>query len=160
MVETVKSDVPDLLNLHASLADHAAATLSFMFRRGQPFPGTPSLTWTINCDYGEIRVTSQASSALAFATHDSPATIQLHRFDTDEISEVEWGWSEAPEALPVMARCVGECLCAFAEGREEGDGWVGIESAARRAGMMRGSWRVEMKILYEESRSFVGSATF
>lgn len=32
-----------------------------------------------------------------------------------------------------MARTVSECLYAFAEGREEGDGWAGIESAAVRA---------------------------
>ncbi|KAL2132843.1 hypothetical protein VTI74DRAFT_3242 [Chaetomium olivicolor] len=62
IVETIESDVPDLLSLHGfvnphnhaqtsedhhlnstSSASSGLATLTFHFRRGPPFPGTPSL---------------------------------------------------------------------------------------------------------------------
>lgn len=131
------SDVPDLLTLHGALVSSPlsapGATLSLSFRRGQPFPGTPSLTWTINCERGEIRLVSPTGIALQASAYDSPVTIHVHHYETDQVDEVEWSWSERQHELPVLARCVSECLYAFADGRAEGDGWVGIESAARRA---------------------------
>jgi hypothetical protein len=140
VVEHMTSDVPDLLSVHGALASSAqsapGATLSFLFRRGQPFPGTPSLVWTINCERGEIRVVAPSGIALQARAYDEPVTIQVHHFDTDKVEDVEWHWSERQEELPLLARAVSECLYAFAEGREVGDGWTGIESAAVRARMV------------------------
>ncbi|KAF2832572.1 NAD(P)-binding protein [Ophiobolus disseminans] len=137
IVGSMTSDVPDLLSFHGALVPSQLsapdATLSFYFRRGQPFPGTPSLTWTINCERGEIRLVSPSGIALQASAYESPVTIQVHRFDTNEVEEVEWGWSERQEELPLLARSVSECLYAFADGKAEGDGWTGIESAAVRA---------------------------
>jgi len=137
IVASVTSDVPDLLSFHGALVPSPqsvpGATLSFLFRRGQPFPGTPSLAWTINCERGEIRLVSPSGIALQAAAYELPVTIHVHHFDTDEVEEINWTWSESQQELPVLARSVSECLYAFADGRAEGDGWVGIESAAARA---------------------------
>lgn len=136
IVETITSNVPDLLLVHGALAPTSLAvpkaTLSFGFRRGQPFPGTPPLVWTINCESGEIRLVSPSGTALQANAGDE-VSIQIHHFDTDEVENIRWTWEERQQDLPLMARSVSECLYAFAEGREEGDGWAGIESAAVRA---------------------------
>jgi hypothetical protein len=119
-VENMTSDVPDLLTFHGTLAPSPIsapnATLSFLFRRGQPYPGTPTLTWTINCEHGEVQLISQ--TALHMVVPPSEPESQLD--------------------LPLMARDVAECLYAFAEGREEGNRWAGLESARARAAMIEG----------------------
>ncbi|KAH6140635.1 hypothetical protein HBI64_026100 [Parastagonospora nodorum] len=136
IVETITSDVPDLLSIHGALTPTSLAapkaTLCVGFRRGQPFPGTPPLVWTINCERGEIRLVSPSGTALQANAGDD-VSIQIHRFDTDNVENVRWTWKEPQQALPLMARSVSECLYAFAEGREDGDGWAGIDSAAVRA---------------------------
>ena len=136
-IETIRSDVPDLLSFNAQLqpSPYTAddATLSFFFRRGQPFPGTSHLTWTINFQHGEIRVDSLTTGFLEAGPNDKPITIHVHRFDDDSVEEVEWSWSSEQAALPLMARSVSATLYAFADGRPEGDGWVSLEDAARRA---------------------------
>jgi hypothetical protein len=137
IVDQVTSDVPDLLSLHSALVSSPqsapGATLSFLFRRGQPFPDTPSLVWTINCEFGEIRLVSPGGIALQASGGSKSVSIQVHHFNNDEVEDIEWAWSERQQQLPLLARAVSECLYAFAEGRGEGDGWVGIESAAGRA---------------------------
>lgn len=42
-------------------------------------------------------------------------------------------WGEQQMGVSILARDVMGCLFAFVEGREEGDGWVGVEDAARFA---------------------------
>jgi hypothetical protein len=137
IVDHVTSDVPDLLSLHGNLApaSHAVpnATLSFLFRRGQPFPGTPSLNWNITCERGEIRVISPTSMTLQTRENDRPITIQVHHFDNDEVEDVAWDWSDRQREVPIIGRDVMECLYAFADRKAEGDGWVGLEDAARYA---------------------------
>jgi hypothetical protein len=137
IVEHITSDVPDLLSLHGALAASPqsvpGATLSFLFRRGQPFPGTPSLVWTINCEFGEIRLVSPGGIALQASAGTESVSIQVHHFETNEVEDIEWAWSERQQELPLLAKAVSECLYAFAEGREEGNGWAGVESAAGRA---------------------------
>lgn len=137
IVEHIKSDVPDLVALHGTLAstDIAAtnATLSFNFRRGQPFPGTPSLQWTINCERGEIRIVSPSTTTLEPQDTDEPVSIMVHVFETNEVKECQLRWESQLLELPIMARSVARSLYAFADRRPEGDGWTGIESAAQRA---------------------------
>ncbi|KAH7412361.1 putative oxidoreductase [Phaeosphaeria sp. MPI-PUGE-AT-0046c] len=137
IVDNVTSDVPDLLHVQGALTASpqtvAGATLSYSFRRGQPFPGTPALVWTINCQRGEIRLVSPSGPALHASGGTEAVTIEVHHFDTDEVKNISWAWSERQKELPLLARGVSECLYAFAEGRAEGDGWASIESAAARA---------------------------
>lgn len=137
IVENATSDVPDLLSVNAAITPSPLsvpnATLSFLFRRGQPFPGMPALTWTINCEYGEMRVTSATSSSFRSSESDGPVVIQIHHFDTNEVEDIHWDWSDLQKEIPIAGRDVMECLFAFADGRKEGDGWVGLEDAARHA---------------------------
>ncbi|KAF1848821.1 NAD(P)-binding protein, partial [Cucurbitaria berberidis CBS 394.84] len=137
IVENITSDVPDLLSLHGTIASSPQAvpnaTLSYSFRRGQPFPGTPALTWTINCEHGEVRLVSPSTTSLEPGANDEPVTIQVHHFDSDSVENIDWNWSDRHTEVPIMARNVMECLYAFADGRAEGDGWVGLEDAVKRA---------------------------
>ncbi|KAF2249195.1 putative oxidoreductase [Trematosphaeria pertusa] len=142
IVDTIHSDVPDLLSLHGALQPSpqtaTSATLSFLFRRGQPFPGTPSLSWTINCEYGEIRLVSPSGLALQASAYDEPVTIHIHWFEDDRVEDVKFEWSKEQEEVPIPARSVMRSLYAFADGKEEGDGWVSLEDAARRARQIEG----------------------
>lgn len=137
IVEHIKSDVPDFVALHGTLMSGnialTNATLSFNFRRGQPFPGTPSLQWTINCEHGEIRIVSPSTTTLEPKEDDDPVSIKVHVFETNEVRDAEVQWEDQQLDLPVAARSVARCLYAFADRRPEGDGWTGIESAAKRA---------------------------
>ena len=120
IIETVESDVPDLIavaaTLEASSTVQKGATLQARFRRGQPFPGQPSLWWTINGEKGEIRLTSPVGTALHAAGADS-AKIELHDFETDEVEQVEWAWADWQEGLPPIARSVGAAYEALADGK-------------------------------------------
>jgi predicted dehydrogenase len=138
IVDTVSSDVPDYLSFNARLkpSPHTVddATLSFIFRRGQTFPGTPSVTWALNFQYGEIRVQSLASGFFdADRSDEKKVTAQIHHHENDNIEDIEWAWSAEQSALPLMSRPVSSTLYAFADGRDAGDGWVSIEDAAKRA---------------------------
>ncbi|KAH6639539.1 putative oxidoreductase [Boeremia exigua] len=137
IIDTVTSDVPDLLSFNAQLkpSPHTApnATLSFFYRRGQSFPGTPALTWTLNFQHGEIKVESPTSGFLEPGPKDEPITIHVHRYDDDSVEVVEWNWSPEQAVLPLSARSVSATLFAFADGRPAGEGWVSVDDAARRA---------------------------
>jgi hypothetical protein len=137
IMETVRSDVPDLVAFNAQLAPspHTSddATLSFFFRRGQTFPGTSLATWLLNFQHGEIRVDSPTTAFLEQGPQDKPITIQIHRFEDNSVEEVKWDWSPEQAELPLLARSVSATLFAFADGRPAGSGWVSVEDAARRA---------------------------
>ena len=141
-VEQVTTDVPDFLAVSGTLAQSPLtapnATLSFLFRRGQPFPGMPALTWTFNCEYGEILITSATRMTFQMSEGDEPVAIQVHHFDTEEVENVVWDWSDMQKEVPVIGRDVMTSLFAFAEGNAEGEGWVGLEDAAIYARMIDG----------------------
>ncbi|EMD70200.1 hypothetical protein COCSADRAFT_50008, partial [Bipolaris sorokiniana ND90Pr] len=130
----VTSNVPDLLSLHATLTPSAQtvpnATLTFLFRNGPAFPGDPALTWTINCEKGEIKLVSPTSPFFQFSDNDAAVKIQVHDFASGEVRDVACEWGEQQMGVSILARDVMGCLFAFVEGREEGDGWVGVEDAA------------------------------
>lgn len=114
------------------------AVLTFHFRRGQPFPGTPAFDWRINFEQGEARLVSPSGISLQAAAYDEPVTIQLYHFRTGQLEDVAWDWSDLQKEVPIRARTVMSCLYAFADGIDEGSGWVGIEDAARRAEQIEG----------------------
>lgn len=120
-VDTVTSDVPDLVVATATLApsDLVAenATLLARFRRGQPFKGEPALVWSINGERGEVRVTSDASTALQAQAEAGGVRVEVHDFATDEVETVGWGWEAWQEELPVWARSIGRLYEDLAEGR-------------------------------------------
>lgn len=122
IVETVRSDVPDLITtvgtLKASPTVEEGAQLSVRVRRGAPFPGEPSLKWFVNGEKGEIRLTSTTSMALQLTDSKSEVVLEVHDFETDQVETVDWNWAPWQEELPVFARSVGSVYEAYADGKE------------------------------------------
>lgn len=119
IVNTVISDVPDLITVTGSLSGsevtQEGANLLVRFRRGQQFKGEPALTWHINCERGEIRLTSPAGTSIHASSYTDPVTIEVHTFDADEVRKVDWEWPKWQEelGLPVVGRSVAKLYDAF-----------------------------------------------
>lgn len=158
IIDSIRSDVPDLLSLHGKLEGEddnphhnanyetgslhessyvrANASLIAYFHRGQPYPGDPSLSWTLTGETGTIRLTAPAGISLQADAYAEPVTIAVHQFDTDKVDQVSWAWSERQEQVPIPARSVLHSLISFAN-RDE-SGYVSLEDAARRAEQIEG----------------------
>lgn len=119
IVKTVTSDVPDLITVTGSLSGsdgtQDGASLLVRFRRGQQFKGEPALTWHINCEKGEVRLTAPGGTSLHANSYSDPVTIEVHDFDTDEIRSVHWEWPRWEEELdlPIVGRSVAKLYDAF-----------------------------------------------
>ncbi|KAL2018415.1 hypothetical protein VTK56DRAFT_834 [Thermocarpiscus australiensis] len=124
VVRTVRSDVPDLILVHGKWDESSItqknATLHYRFRRGQAFPGTPALEWTINGEKGEIRVVSPNVTMLPVGDASIPRAIEIHDFATDTVEKVEWEWEDWQEELPPPARSIGSLFEAYAEVKNKG----------------------------------------
>lgn len=126
MLETVKSNVPDLIIVTGSLSDskitQQGATLQVRFRRGQQFKGEPALTWHINCERGELRLTAPSGTSLHANSYSEPVVIEIHDFATDEVRNVPWEWPEWQEedGLPTVSRSVALLYEAFYEDAQKG----------------------------------------
>lgn len=124
--------------LPASSQVSQSASISFLFRRGQPFPSSPSFTWALNCERAEIRLVAPSGISLQADAYDEPVTIQVHDFETDTLADIEWTWNDEQIQVPRRARSVQKVLYAFADAKQNGDlhgeaGWVSLEAAATRA---------------------------
>ncbi|KAF2967698.1 hypothetical protein GQX73_g5875 [Xylaria multiplex] len=120
----IHSDVPDLVIVHGKLAKGKAdivenATLSFTFRSGHQFKGTPGFIWTINGEKGEIMVTANGAYIHSDSYKD-PIDIKLHDHATDEVVSIEWDWQEWQKELPRRSRVVAELYERFAHWWEDG----------------------------------------
>jgi hypothetical protein len=142
-VGTTTSDVPDLIitagTIHKSeVAVAPEATFSIHFRRGQPFKGEPALTWHINCERGEIRLTSPSGTSIQAGSYDQPVTIDVHDYASDEVRRVEWKWPQWQEEanIPVIGRSVALLYEAFADGKVED--YADFESALSRHEQLQG----------------------
>jgi hypothetical protein len=119
IVKTVKSDVPDLLTVTGSLSGsevtQEGASLLVRFRRGQQFKGEPALTWHINCEKGELRLTSPSGTSIHADSYSDPVTIEVHDFATDEVRDIHWEWPrwEEEAGLPTVGRSVAKLYDAF-----------------------------------------------
>ncbi|KAI1774407.1 NAD(P)-binding protein [Hypoxylon cercidicola] len=119
ILETVRSDVPDLMfitgTLQASEYVASGATIHLRCRRGQAFKGEDPLVWTVNGEKGEIRLSATGGMSIPATGHAEPIAIEVHDFDTDEVQNVRWVW-HGKEELNVSARMVGTLYEAFAAG--------------------------------------------
>ncbi|KAI1080121.1 hypothetical protein F5B20DRAFT_114877 [Whalleya microplaca] len=117
IVETVKSDVPDLIIVTGSLpkSEHVVenATLLARYRRGQPFKGGPSYTWTIYGEKAEIRLTVIDGLGIHGSSKGDPITVELHNYETEKVERVDWESDERSE-LPGRARNIGALYEAYA----------------------------------------------
>ncbi|OTA68077.1 NAD(P)-binding protein [Hypoxylon sp. EC38] len=123
-IEKRRTDVPDLLAIHGKLAQGKAdiaedATLSFTYRSGQQFKGTPGFVWTINGEVGEIMVTANGAYVHSDSYRD-PIEIKIHDFATDEVVGVDWDWEDWQKELPYRSRIVAELYERFAHWWENG----------------------------------------
>jgi hypothetical protein len=100
------SDVTDLLCLQGTIARSSPmspkATLSFLSRRGQPYPDTPAFTWTINCAHGEIRITPATSPLFRLSEKDGLLKNQVHRFNTGQVKDVDWNGVICRKKYPLL----------------------------------------------------------
>ncbi|KAF9631062.1 hypothetical protein BFW01_g1924 [Lasiodiplodia theobromae] len=120
-VETIESNVPDLVFVTASLKGEKriqdGASLLVGFRRGQPFPGEPFLTWTIHGEKGEIKFTAEGGTTPRTMA-STPVRILLHEFSTGQVEDVGWSWEPWRLELPIAARGVAGLYEAYACGGE------------------------------------------
>ncbi|KUI67170.1 Galactose/lactose metabolism regulatory protein GAL80 [Cytospora mali] len=119
IVGTTVSDVPDLITVtgvlkNTSIVQHGASLLVHL-RRGQPFKGEPALSWHINCEKGEIRLTAPSGIAIQAMSYSEPVTIDVHHFSTDEIHNVRWEWPKWQEEsnIPVTGRSIAKLYESF-----------------------------------------------
>ncbi|UKZ74532.1 hypothetical protein TrVFT333_002202 [Trichoderma virens FT-333] len=119
VIETIRSDVPDLASVTASLKGakyiQYGASLFVNFRRGQPFPGEPHLTWSIHGERGEINFTADGGTTPRTMA-SRPINIVLHDFATNQVQEVGWSWELWCQELPTAARGVAMLYEAYAHG--------------------------------------------
>lgn len=131
VIETVKSDVPDLViatgTLRESPIAQEGAALYFRLRRGQPFLGEDPLVWTINGEKGEIRLSSPGGTALQATAYNKPVTIEVHDHETDSVQKIEWGWTDWQEEISVIGRNTG----ALYENYVNGDAYPTFEDALK-----------------------------
>ncbi|KAH8887242.1 NAD(P)-binding protein [Thozetella sp. PMI_491] len=121
-VRTARSDVPDFFVLTATLTPsnftQKGAILLLSCRTGQPFPGQPTVDWTIEGEGGRIRLQAYGSSALNAAApyFSKPVTIELHDFKNDKVEKVPWEWEEWQDELPIPTRNIASVYESFASG--------------------------------------------
>lgn len=77
-------------------------------------------------------------------------SIQIHHYETGEVEDVSWDWTEEQKAVPVRARAVQTVLYAYADAKQTATpntnkGWVDIEDAAARATQIQ-SWLEDFKV--------------
>lgn len=123
---TSTSNVPDYITLTARLPASETtaqdASVLFYFRRGPPFPGDSQLSWSVLGTKGELRITAESDSGLHVTS--AGVKLQLHDFESNEVTDLEWKWEPWQEELPLRARSVaavyerlanGESVPTFAE---------------------------------------------
>jgi hypothetical protein len=54
------------------------------------------------------------------------------------VEEVPWKWEDEEMEIKPAARAVQRSLIAFADGKKQGDGWVGLEDARELAALING----------------------
>lgn len=143
IIETVKSDVPDLIfatgTLKESETSQEGASVLIRFRRGQPFPGEAPLVFTINGEKGEIRLKAEGGTSLHANSYDAPVTIEVDDFETGKVEKISWQWQDWQEELPVVSRSVATVYEKFAEGDRKG--LVSFDDALLRHEQLNGLLR-------------------
>lgn len=125
VLETVDSDVPDLILLNGILPSNVP--LSVNFRRGQPFKDEPGVTWKIHGVSGEIRVQGPGP---ALQASDANVKIQVYDYAKDEVEEVKW--EPLFSHLPGPARNVAALYEAFADADADQRRYPDFEDAVGR----------------------------
>ncbi|KAI9148777.1 Galactose/lactose metabolism regulatory protein GAL80 [Paramyrothecium foliicola] len=116
IVDTVTSDVPDLIVVTGSLRPSQVAvpgaTLAGSFRVGKPLDDEHSLTWSIYGESGVIRLTA-GSTLLQARGYKNPVILKIHDYASNKTETVDWNWNEWQQELPLLARSVGSLYEVF-----------------------------------------------
>jgi hypothetical protein len=102
------------------------------YRTGPPFPGTVPFVWTINCEQGEIRMSSERGPFLQSESGAYPISIELLNFSTGEVTNVDWQWEEWQESLLPRGRSIAKLYDLYAESALEQSGCATFEAAVQR----------------------------
>ncbi|KAK8079980.1 NAD(P)-binding protein [Apiospora hydei] len=149
ILETVKSNVPDLVHVTGVLleSNHVSngATLSIRYRRGQPFKGEPPMVWTINGDKGEIRFTAHGGPVVNVTSKENAPVIEVHNFATDEVEQIEYDHGPRLD-IGLPARNVGSVYEAFAT--QDESQYATFDHAVKRHSQLD-----KMLLDYDKSRS-------
>lgn len=127
---SVKSDVPDLVDIQGALKEHAGAPISVMLRRGQPFKDTPGFVWSIMGENAEIRMEADAP---ATAVWDTGAKIMVQATGTQDVENIEWKSPMAERGLQGPPKNIGNLYEAYADGT---GGWPDFQQAVERHKML------------------------
>lgn len=107
--------------------------MTINYRGGSTFPGTPALDWRIQCENGEVRVTS-SSWSLNVGRPDTK--IELWDGEKVAVEEVQVEADEWDE-LPVQAGNIARMYEAFRKGKWVPDfGW-----AVKRHEVLEEMWK-------------------
>ena len=122
IVETVESDVPDLVYVAGQLPESQSvkkgASILLRYRRGQAFKGDAPFEWKINGEKGELRLISYDGPSLQAGSYSLPVRLEVHNFETDEVDPISWDWLNWQNDIPVIGRSIAALYEAFAEGDE------------------------------------------
>ncbi|KAL1892594.1 hypothetical protein Sste5346_006879 [Sporothrix stenoceras] len=145
VVETVRSNVPDLLSINGFVksvrTNNEPATLSVHYQRGFRLPGTPDLEWTLTGTKGKIRVTEMDGSSFESDPGPSGLNITLWTFADNKVEDVEWKYSDLQHEVNPRARTTQTLLYAYADAKRcvtkddirKSPEWPSLKSGAARA---------------------------
>lgn len=122
---SVRSDVTDYLSVHGKLKNNKGvlvpgAMLLATFRLGPQFKDQPGLTWTINGEKGELRLSAPGPYLQAGYSFAGPITIAHHDHTTDEVKDLGWDWPEWQKEYGLRARSTAELFERYADWVESG----------------------------------------
>ncbi|OAA62776.1 NAD(P)-binding domain protein [Niveomyces insectorum RCEF 264] len=152
VVETVRTDVPDIFNVHglvSSPASQRPVTVTVHYQSGYPFPDTPAGEWTFTGSKGTIRLVDPSGLALMDDTGPTRVTIQLHRDGATgdaAVEDVAWEYSALEKEVPPPARAIQALLYQYADAKRgvsaedvrQTKDWPSLASAAARAAQVNG----------------------
>lgn len=132
IIPNAPNTVPDRI-LFNGIVSPSLAPVTINYRGGSTFPGTPALDWRIQCENGEVRVTS-SSWSLNVGRPDTK--IELWDGEKVAVEEVQVEADEWDE-LPVQAGNIARMYEAFRKGKWVPDfGW-----AVKRHEVLEEMWK-------------------
>lgn len=90
------------------------------FRLGPQFKDQPGLSWTINGEQGELRLSAPGPYLHAGYSFAGPITIAHHDHTTDEVKDLGWDWPEWQKEYGLRARSTAELFERYADWVESG----------------------------------------
>ena len=118
-VREVTRDTPDQIMLQGTLSSSPyEAPISYYVRGNKPFKDSSALRWNVFGTKGELEIINPA--LLAADVIDTGATIRLHDFASDQVSDIDWSvGDEIEKDFPVQVRNIARVYEAFAKGETE-----------------------------------------